>query len=77
MFQMFSLSGLMREISSANLRETLLRDGISYAREQGLNGSVVVSPRDEAVLYGQNGAAVPLSRGFVNGEDAVIVWYEV
>ncbi len=71
------LGVVVREISSAKLRDTLLSDGISYAREQGLSGNVVVTPRDEAVLYGQNGAAVPLSRGFVNGMDAVIVRYEV
>ncbi len=59
------------------LREGLLKDGRDYAKEHGLNGDVVVTPRDEAVLYGHQGAVVPLGRTAYNGREHVFERYEV
>jgi len=59
------------------LREGLLKDGRDYAKEHGLNGDVVVSPKNEVVLYGHQGTVVPLAGIEYFGREPVIVRYEV
>ncbi len=59
------------------IRNLLLDGGRDYAKEQGLNGDVVVSPDNEVLLYGHQGAVVPLGKTGYNGREPVFERYEV